>query len=44
MHSVPRRTAFLVDDGGTVRASWSYDDGEVPDFDELVRAAQRLSS
>ena len=44
MHSVPQRTAFLIDGGGTVRAAWSYDDGEVPDFDELVRAAQRLSS
>ena len=42
MRSVPLRTAFLVDAGGTVRAAWSYDDGEVPDFDELVRAAQAL--
>jgi len=44
MHSVPQRTAFLIDGGGTVRAAWSYDDGEVPDFDELVRAAQALRS
>jgi peroxiredoxin len=44
MHGVPLRAAFLIDGGGTVRAAWRYDDGEVPDFDELVRAAQQLRS
>lgn len=39
---IPRRSAFLIDGGGTVRASWAYDDSEVPDFDELLRAAQAL--
>ena len=44
MRGVPMRTAFLIDGGGTVRAAWTYDDGEVPDFDELVRAARALRS
>src|SRR5215204_3450599 len=44
MRGVPLRTAFLIDGGGTVCAAWRYDDGEVPNFDELVRAAQQLRS
>ena len=39
---IARRAAFLVDAEGTVRATWSYEDSEVPDFDELIRAAQAL--
>jgi peroxiredoxin len=39
---IARRAAFLVDGEGTVRATWSYEDSEVPDFDELIRAAQAL--
>ncbi len=39
---VARRAAFLVDAEGTVRAAWSFEDPEVPDFDELIRAAQAL--
>ncbi len=34
---VPERSAFLV-----VRGAWRYDDGEVPDLDELVAAARSL--
>ena len=41
---VAERTAFLVDRSGTVRGAWSYDTSEVPDFDELLRAAQALSA
>ena len=37
---VPERSAFLVDADGTVRGSWRYDTAELPDFDELLRAAQ----
>ena len=37
---VPERSAFLVDPDGTVRGAWRYDTAEVPDFDELLRAAQ----
>jgi glutaredoxin-dependent peroxiredoxin len=37
---LPERSAFLVDKGGTVRGAWRYETAEVPDFDELLRAAQ----
>jgi peroxiredoxin len=39
---VAERTVFLVDRDGTVRGAWRYDTAEVPDFDELLRAAQAL--
>jgi peroxiredoxin len=39
---VSERSAFLVDEDGTVRGAWRYDTAEVPDFDELLRAAQAL--
>jgi len=42
MEGVPRRSAFLVAEDGTVRGSWRYEDSEVPDFDELLAAAQAL--
>jgi len=44
MEGVPERSAFLVDEDGTVRQSWRYADSEVPDFDELLAAARALSS
>jgi peroxiredoxin len=37
---VSERSAFLVDPDGTVRGAWRYETSEVPDFDELLRAAQ----
>ena len=40
MEGVPERSAFLVDEGGTVRESWRYADSEVPDFDVLLEAAR----
>ena len=43
MSGVPRRSAFLIERGGTVRAAWAYEDGEVPDMDELLSAARALS-
>ena len=43
LRDVAQRSAFLVDEGGTIRNAWSYDTGEVPDFDELLAAAQALS-
>ena len=42
LQDVARRTAFLVDTGGTVRSAWSYDNGEVPDVDELLAACRGL--
>jgi peroxiredoxin len=41
-NDIARRAAFLVDGEGTVRATWSYEDSEVPDLDELVAAASSL--
>jgi peroxiredoxin len=39
---VARRSAFLVDQSGTIRGAWTYEDGDVPDFDELLAAAKAL--
>ena len=39
---VADRSAFLVAQDGTVRGAWRYDTAEVPDLDELLRAAQAL--
>ena len=39
---VSGRSAFLVDEGGTVRGAWRYDPGDLPDFDELLAAARAL--
>ncbi|HEY8193228.1 MAG TPA: redoxin domain-containing protein [Gaiellaceae bacterium] len=43
MSDVAQRTAFLIDSSGTVRGAWAYEDGEVPDLDELLSAARALS-
>ena len=42
MNDVPRRSAFLVGEDGTVLGSWRYEDSEVPDFDVLLAAARAL--
>ena len=39
---VAERSAFIIDESGTVRGAWRYDDSEVPDFDELLDAAKKL--
>jgi peroxiredoxin len=39
---VAERSAFLVDETGTVRGAWRYEAAEVPDFDELLAAARAL--
>ncbi len=44
LRGVSRRSAFLVQRGGTVRAAWSYETDEVPDVDELLAAARALPS
>jgi peroxiredoxin len=44
MEGVPKRSAFLVDEAGTVRESWRYADSEVPDFDVLLEAVRQFSS
>ena len=42
MKEVAERTAFLIDTAGAVRGAWRYGTSEVPDFDELLAAAQAL--
>jgi peroxiredoxin len=41
---VASRTAFLVDESGTIRNAWSYETGEVPDADEWLAAARGLKT
>ena len=43
LKDVARRSAFIVDAGGSVLGGWQYDTSEVPDFDELLRAVRALS-
>jgi glutaredoxin-dependent peroxiredoxin len=42
MRDVAERSAFLVDTDGTVRGAWRYETSDLPDFDELLRAARAL--
>jgi peroxiredoxin len=42
LKDVAARSAFLVDEGGTVRGAWRYEIGEVPDFDVPLTAARAL--
>jgi peroxiredoxin len=42
LRGVAERAAFLVGTEGTVRGAWRYGTGDLPDFDELLRAAQAL--
>jgi glutaredoxin-dependent peroxiredoxin len=40
LRGVAERTAFVVGTDGTVRGAWRYETGELPDFDELLRAVR----
>jgi peroxiredoxin len=40
----PVRSCFLIDGEGVVRGAWRYEDDEVPDVEELARAAVSLSN
>jgi peroxiredoxin len=40
----PVRSCFLIDAEGTVRHAWRYADDEVPDVEELARAAVSLGN
>jgi hypothetical protein len=42
LKDVAARSAFFVDEGGTVRGAWRYETGEVPDFDVPLAAARAL--
>jgi hypothetical protein len=32
----------VVDQTGTIRGAWAYEDAEVPDFDVLLAAAKQI--
>ena len=40
----PVRSCFLIDGDGVIRNAWRYDDDEVPDVEELARAAVSLGN
>jgi peroxiredoxin len=40
LRDVAERSAFLVDDDGTVRAAWRYETGELPDIEAWLEAAR----
>lgn len=42
LRDVAERTAFLIDEGATVRGAWRYGTSQLPDFDELLSAARAL--
>jgi peroxiredoxin len=42
LRDVAQRRAYLAGPGGTVRGSWQYETGEVPNLDELLAAARAL--
>jgi len=39
MADVPARSAYLIEDGTTIRAAWMLG-GELPDLDAVIAAAQ----
>ena len=39
---VARRSAFLVDETGRIRAVWEYESGDVPDVNEWLEACRAL--
>jgi peroxiredoxin len=44
LEHTPVRSCFLADPMGIVRHAWRYDDDQVPDVDELLRAAAALGN
>ncbi len=38
------RSCFLIDADGVIKGAWRYDDDEVPDVEELARAAVSLGT
>ena len=42
LKDVSERSAFLIGRDGVVRAVWRFETAELPDFDELLAAAQAL--
>jgi peroxiredoxin len=44
LREVAMRSAFLVDQTGSVRGAWQYANNQVPDFEELLGAAIGLTT
>ncbi len=42
MKDVAERSAFLVDESGTIRAAWKYESGDVPDVEVWLDACRAL--
>ena len=42
LEDTPVRSCFLIDGEAVVRGAWRYGDDEVPDVEELLRAAHAL--
>lgn len=42
LRDVSQRSAFLIDREGVIRGAWGYEPAALPDFDELLAAAQAL--
>jgi glutaredoxin-dependent peroxiredoxin len=40
LRDVSARSAFLIDDDGVVRAAWSYEPSQIPDFDQILVAVR----
>jgi len=40
----PVRSCFLIDGDGVIHGAWRYGDDEVPDIEELARAAVSLGN
>jgi peroxiredoxin len=43
MKDVAMRTAFLIEDGETIRAAWMLG-GDLPDLDAVIEAARALEA
>ena len=43
MRDAPVRSAFLIGRDGMIRQAWRYEPREVPDVEELLRAARSLA-
>jgi len=43
LRDVSGRSAFLIDRDGIVRAAWSYDTSELPDFDAILAAVRAIA-
>jgi peroxiredoxin len=42
LREVSARSAFVIDEGGTVRAAWRYEPSELPDLDEILEAVRSM--